>query len=74
MASKTNTSDPEENKASTNLSSFPKLPHVEAGANLFVLNALETVVENNAQRVFDFIGAEDVVLHFLKTPACFTTC
>jgi hypothetical protein len=50
------------------MSSFPKLPHVEAGTNLFVLNALETVVENNAERVFDFIVAEDVVLNFLKTP------
>ena len=50
------------------MGSFPKLPHVEAGTNLFVLNALETVVDNNAERVFDFIVAEDVVLHFLKTP------
>jgi hypothetical protein len=50
------------------MSSFPKLPHVEAGTNLVVLNALETVVENNAERVFDFIVAEDVVVHFRKTP------
>lgn len=50
------------------MNSFPKLPHVETGTNLFVLNALEAVIENNAERVFDFIVAEDVVLHFLKTP------
>jgi hypothetical protein len=49
------------------MSPFPKLPHVEAGTNLVVLNALETVVENNAERVFDFIVAEDVVVHFRKT-------
>jgi hypothetical protein len=49
------------------MSSFPKLPHVEAGTNLVVLNALETVVENNVERVFDFIVAEDVVVHFRKT-------
>ncbi len=49
------------------MSSFPKLPHVEAGTNLVVLNALETVVENNVERVFDFIVAEDVVVFFRKT-------
>jgi hypothetical protein len=51
----------------TALSSFPKLPHVEAGNNLVVLNALETLIENNAERVFDFIVAEDVVVNFRKT-------
>jgi hypothetical protein len=42
------------------MSSFPKWPHVESGTNVVVPNALETVVENNAERVFDFIVAEDV--------------
>ena len=43
------------------------MPHVEAGTNLVVLNALETLIENNAERVFDFIVAEDVVVNFRKT-------
>ena len=51
----------------TALSSFPKLPHVEAGTNLVVLNALEAVVQNNVERVFDFIVAEDVVVLFRKS-------
>lgn len=50
------------------MSSFPKLPHVEAGTNLFVLNSFESVIENNAERVFDFIAAEDAVVNFLKAP------
>jgi hypothetical protein len=49
------------------LSSFPKLPHVEAGTNLVVLNALEAVVQNNVERVFDFIVAEDIVVFFRKS-------
>jgi hypothetical protein len=44
------------------MSSFPKLPHGEAGTNL-----VEAAVENNAERVFDFIVAEDVVVHLRKT-------
>jgi hypothetical protein len=43
------------------------LPHVEAGTNLVVLNALEAVVQNNVERVFDFIVAEDIVVFFRKS-------
>ena len=44
----------------------PTLPHVEAKTNLMLMNALEATVDNNIERVYDFITAEDLDLNFLS--------
>lgn len=41
------------------------LPHEEAQTNLMYVTALGATVENNIERVYDFVVAEDVHLNFL---------
>ncbi|MEL6928249.1 MAG: hypothetical protein AAFO95_06420 [Cyanobacteria bacterium J06600_6] len=45
---------------------FLSLPHVEAKTNIMVMNAVSTTVNNNVERVYDFISAEDVDRDFLQ--------
>ncbi|MEL6500021.1 MAG: hypothetical protein AAFQ23_01255 [Cyanobacteria bacterium J06623_1] len=42
------------------------LPHVESKTSFMVSNALTATIDNNIERVYDFIVAEDVDLNFLQ--------